>query len=241
MAQFKQQLLQPLIQNSLAISRNDIDSDRTARDMLVAFKLDDIENLTEDQLRQQYQSRFSIEEFHRLIIQNYEMFTLLRFPSHDLLIECLTQNFRRAVGLYVDDDFNGELPPFTLGHYGEFTSFRYCSDQFYTVLGDSEVTLTLVNKHRPTIFVADNSIVHLNTANAGDVEVHLLDNATLNVKSGNAPLIIIKEGESVTINDETGKATIIEDPRSLSLIPLSISGFRRFVNAIQGADTVPIV
>ena len=98
-----------------------------------------------------------------------------------------------------------------------------------------------MNEHRPTIFAADNSIVNLNTSTAGGVAVHLLDNATLNVKSGNAPLIIIKEGESVTINDETGKATIIEDPRSLSLIPVSINGFRRFLTAIQGSDTVPIV
>lgn len=234
MAQFKQQLIETLQQNIGAVSQvfSDklIDISDKVTDMLLAYKLGDIEGITEDQLRQQYQTRFTIEDFHEVLIQRYDMFLLLRFPSNEFLKECLNINFRRSVGLYVDDNYNGVLPPFTLGHTGKYASFLYCSDQFYSVLGGSEVTLTLQDKHRPTIFAADNSIINLNTSTAFGVEVHLLDNATLNVKSGNAPLIIIKEGESVTINDETGKATIIEDPRSLCQVPLNISGFRQFMN-----------
>ena len=201
-------------------------------DTLRAFKMSDIETLSTDLFRQIYQSRFTPKEFRQIFFSRLEDNAIFRFFTNDFLKNYLTQEFRRSVGIYVDDNFYGELPPNLLcrnDRYKESSlpNILYSSAQIYIVSGSSTMAINLVDKHEPHIIVRDNSHITLNN---GTAFFELVDNASVTIGSGCEKSVIIKHDNTVTINDNSGKAQVISNPRSIDAIPYNFEAFRTFIN-----------
>ena len=226
----QQQLLDTFRQNLSFLSYNNESSDTSFMAWWVhLWKMDDISTITPAQFKQQYQSRFTAEEFHQLLCQNYEQCMLCRWPTNDFLKEYLSSAFLRSAGIYVDDDYSGTLEPFWFGHHNTYPVFMLGSAQIYFVLGNSDVTFTM-DAHFPHIVVRDNANLKLTVPSNSSVRIDLLEYASVTV-SGSEKALIVKHDQTVTINDNTGNATVIENPVRNDDIPLNISAFRRFRDA----------
>lgn len=199
---------------------------------LQAFKMVDMETLSTDSFRQIYQSRFTPAEFRQIFFSRLDENSVFRFFTNDFLKNYLTHEFRRSVGIYVDDNFNGELPANLLWRNDRYTescypNILYSTAQCYFVIGGSTMSINLVDKHEPHIIVRDTSQITLNN---GSAFFELVDNASVTIGSGCNKSVIIKHDNTVTVNDLSGKAIIVNNPRDFMLIPLNWTAFKSFVS-----------
>lgn len=236
-----QQLLDSYTQNLLAILptkygiSNDLVISNGMDDWIHLWKMDDISSLPSAQFKQQYQSRFTPAEFRRLYLQNSEICLLCRWFTNNFFEEYLSRDFRRQVGIYVNDDFNGALPANLLEQDSRYLdsrtpNFLWGSNQTYFVLGNSDVTFSLIENHHPHIYVRDNSTLRLtaSTNNSG-ASVELLENASVTIEADSVPVVVIKHDSTVTINDLSGNAIIVNNPRDLMLLPLNVAAYKSYM------------
>ena len=236
-----QQLLDSYTQNLLTIlptkygiSNESVVSDGMD-DWLHLWKMDDISSLPSAQFKQQYQSRFTPAEFRRLYLQNSEVCMLCRWFTNDFFKEYFSRDFRRQVGIYVNDDFNGALSANLFEQDSRYNESRmpnilWGSTQTYFVFGNSDITISLIENHHPHIYIRDNSAFRIMaSANNCGAFVELLENASVTIEAGSAPIVAVKHDSTVTINDLSGNAIVVNNPRDLMLLPLNVAAYKSYM------------
>lgn len=188
-------------------------------DWVHRWKMDDISTLSSAEFRQQYQSRFTVKEFELLFWQCSDACLLFRWFSTGFFRQYFSASFLNQVGIYIDSNFNGALPPMLSLRNDTYRESRYPEDllcsscQHYLILGTSNMSISLSAHHNPTITVRDDSeLTLLNTAERAGARIELTDSASVTIKPGCQNVVIIKHDSTVTINDETREATIINNP-----------------------------